>query len=115
MRFRKLRIAWSVVWGVVAVLLIALWVRSYWWLDSISYRTSNFDGTVAARQGEAGFLWIKPDKPMRSDLLGFFARSSRPLPPIEHPYFVWGKKSGLICAPIWLAVLVIAFVSAIPW
>ena len=30
MRFRKLRIAWSVAWGVVAVLLIVLWVRSYW-------------------------------------------------------------------------------------
>jgi hypothetical protein len=29
MRFRKLRIAWSVAWGVVAVLLIVLWVRSY--------------------------------------------------------------------------------------
>ncbi len=29
MRFRKLRIAWSVVWGLAAVLLIALWVRSY--------------------------------------------------------------------------------------
>ena len=30
MRFRKLRIAWSVVCGVACVLLIALWVRSYW-------------------------------------------------------------------------------------
>jgi hypothetical protein len=29
MRFRKLRIAWSVVWGVAAVLSITLWVRSY--------------------------------------------------------------------------------------
>ena len=27
--FRKLRIAWSVAWGIAAVLLIALWVRSY--------------------------------------------------------------------------------------
>jgi hypothetical protein len=33
MRFRKLRIAWSVFWGVACVLLIALWVRSYWWRD----------------------------------------------------------------------------------
>src|SRR5262245_8875502 len=33
MRFRKLRIAWSVVWGVAAVLLLVLWVRSYWRLD----------------------------------------------------------------------------------
>ncbi len=30
MRFRKLRIAWSVFWGVAAVLLIVLWVRSYY-------------------------------------------------------------------------------------
>jgi hypothetical protein len=29
MRFRKLRIAWSVGWGLLAVLLIVLWVRSY--------------------------------------------------------------------------------------
>jgi hypothetical protein len=29
MRFRKLRIAWSVFWGVACVLLIGLWVRSY--------------------------------------------------------------------------------------
>src|SRR6476660_6623621 len=29
MKFRKLRIAWSAVWGIACVLLIALWVRSY--------------------------------------------------------------------------------------
>jgi hypothetical protein len=29
MRFRKLRIAWSVAWGIVAVLLCVLWMRSY--------------------------------------------------------------------------------------
>ena len=29
MRFRKLRIAWSAAWGLVALLLTALWVRSY--------------------------------------------------------------------------------------
>ena len=33
MRFRKLRIAWSVVCGVTCVLLIGLWVRSYWKMD----------------------------------------------------------------------------------
>jgi hypothetical protein len=36
MRFRKLRIAWSVFWGLVAVLLVVLWVRSYWWCDGIT-------------------------------------------------------------------------------
>ena len=30
---RGLRIAWSVWWGILCVLLIVLWVRSYWWVD----------------------------------------------------------------------------------
>ena len=29
MKFRKLRIAWSVVWGLMAVLLAVLWVRDH--------------------------------------------------------------------------------------
>ena len=33
MRFRKLRIAWSVTCGIVAVLLCVLWVRSYTTID----------------------------------------------------------------------------------
>src|SRR3954464_14026389 len=33
MRFRKLRIAWSVFLGLVCVLLVVLWVRSYWFRE----------------------------------------------------------------------------------
>src|SRR6476660_5357855 len=33
LRFRTLRIAWSVFWGLACVLLIVLWVRSYWWTE----------------------------------------------------------------------------------
>jgi hypothetical protein len=40
MRFRKLRIAWSVFWGLAAVLLIVLWVRSFWRWDVV-YRPDN--------------------------------------------------------------------------
>ena len=29
MKYRKLRIAWSVAWGLVAVLLVTSWIRSY--------------------------------------------------------------------------------------
>jgi hypothetical protein len=35
MKYRKLRIAWSVAWCVVAVLLCVLWVRSYSDFDSL--------------------------------------------------------------------------------
>ena len=45
MRVRKLRIAWSVAWGVVAVLLIVLWVRSYWRGDYFEHFDSGGDGT----------------------------------------------------------------------
>jgi hypothetical protein len=33
MRFRKLRVGWSVGCGAICLLLIVLWVRSYWVLD----------------------------------------------------------------------------------
>lgn len=51
MKFHKLRIAWSIFWGVAAVLLVGMWVQSYrlyvdfnragqhwvaWWYGSIS-------------------------------------------------------------------------------
>ena len=39
MRYRKLRIAWSVAWGVVAALLCVLWVRSYGHLDRVDLPT----------------------------------------------------------------------------
>lgn len=29
MKYRKLQIAWSVVWGLLAVLLIVLWIANY--------------------------------------------------------------------------------------
>jgi hypothetical protein len=35
MRFRKLRIAWSVGWGALCLLLIALWVRSQAGMDEL--------------------------------------------------------------------------------
>jgi hypothetical protein len=40
MRFRKLRIAWSVVCGIFWLLLIMLWVRSYWIVDVLEKRTA---------------------------------------------------------------------------
>jgi hypothetical protein len=35
MKFRKFRIAWSVSCGIAFLLLIVLWVRSYWYLESV--------------------------------------------------------------------------------
>src|SRR5262245_33287233 len=36
---RGLRIAWSAWWGILCVLLVVLWVRSYWRLQILEKRS----------------------------------------------------------------------------
>ena len=58
MRFRKLRIAWSVFWGVACVLLIVLWVRSYYYyLDSYRYWVGG-GGRTAAIDSKGGLIYF---------------------------------------------------------
>ena len=55
MRFRKLRIAWSVGCAIACVLLIALWVRSYWCWDACTTRqVAGQNAEVGSRQGWLG-------------------------------------------------------------
>ena len=42
MKYRKLRIAWSVAWGVVTVLLVTIWVQSYWQFNSWQFGFLHF-------------------------------------------------------------------------
>ena len=44
MKYRKLRIAWSVAWGMVAVLLCALWLRSYFVADAAQWSATKWTG-----------------------------------------------------------------------
>jgi hypothetical protein len=57
MTYRKLRIAWSVGWGVATVLLCVLWVLSYWRMDSIdsTSATGQFSG-LASLHGRITFV-----------------------------------------------------------
>src|SRR6476661_7413421 len=61
MKFRKLRIAWSVLCGIACVLLILLWVRSYWWNDSVFKRLGTRELLLQMRLGEVG-IWVTPTK-----------------------------------------------------
>jgi len=56
MRFRKLQIAWSVGWGLLAVLLIALWVRSYWRAELASRLTNDSALTLGSDHGIVYFV-----------------------------------------------------------
>jgi hypothetical protein len=54
MKYRKLRIAWSVAWGVLCVLLIALWASSYWTLLYLDTRYYRLQVIVATFPGVLG-------------------------------------------------------------
>src|ERR1043165_6999457 len=56
MRFRKLRIAWSVFWGIACVLLIVLWVRSYSTSDILSHQKNGMLTTFCSSSGR---LWCQ--------------------------------------------------------
>jgi hypothetical protein len=51
MRYRKLRIASSMFWGLICVLLIVLWVRSYWWSDVVQVITPTCDARTDSANG----------------------------------------------------------------
>ena len=55
MRFRKLRIAWSVGWGLACVLMIALWMQSYW--AGFSMTLPKTDDWLASSKGWIGLLY----------------------------------------------------------
>jgi len=57
MRFRKLRIGWSVGWGVAAMLLCVLWVRSYYVADVYGIDAKS---RIALCKGELAYCAILP-------------------------------------------------------
>jgi hypothetical protein len=67
MKFRKLRIAWSLVSLIACALLIALWVRSYSWDDSLYIPP--FDQASFSLQSSCGHVFLKVDDvPTEADL-----------------------------------------------
>jgi hypothetical protein len=55
-RFRKLRIGWSICCGVAVVLMVVLWLRSYIWNDHLSIRTGAARHSNVVLLSNWGFL-----------------------------------------------------------
>jgi hypothetical protein len=95
MRYRKLRIAWSVFFGVGAVSLIVLWISSNGWNDY-------------------PILWgfsIEQDKPFFVHLIpGGIGASIMQFHRGDEPDF-----SGIAATPYWLLASLSAALSFIPW
>ena len=124
MRFRKLRIAWSVVCGIACVLLIVLCVRSYRWCDILAYRKGQTTVAVGTGRGIAVVHWItfQPSVTLGNklgwDLVGGPAEevfsSVTPLEwrVVKDPSTVFRL---IISVPCWLCVTFIATIAAAPW
>jgi hypothetical protein len=122
---RGLRIAWSVAWGILCVLLIVFWVRSYGWFDSISVsfngRHTYWLGSIAgeirhtkmATSRPHGLQWRTSDDPVSETLrrevlpnwsvLGFRSFNSP------------NGRGTSLTIPHWFPVVILAALAAAPW
>jgi hypothetical protein len=129
MKNRKLRIAWSVAWGIVAVLFVVLWVRSYWRTDIFSFHprmtasvicqsrsgslTAAFLTLNSNSQTTAGTTWYYRSKPLSvesadvtpSNLLAF-GTTRRVLT---------NGIANLFRLPEWFCFVAVASIAAMPW
>jgi len=115
MKYRKLRIAWSVVWGIACVLLIALWVRSYWRFDSLTGAAIYWNDFLI--QSVEGLLFVSVDPSGKYDHLELTSDVlTEPANP-EH-IFQFGSNPNqgrYVGLPHWLAALLVATAATLPW
>jgi|SRR4051794_1936312 hypothetical protein len=115
MRFRKLRIAWSVFWGLACVVLIALWVRSYWRCDVLSRDFKGFDSIeFMSDSGALIVAWLHTD--VASAESGEWEYGDN-APSRQQSLVNWVHEEHTIIASVPLAFLafVSSCVSSMPW
>ena len=118
MKYRKIRIAWSVAWGLLAVLLCVLWVRSYWQEQLIKTSEANLR-VFASRYGGLSMNAISvPIPPSQSGWEPGWVYKSQPLPKNYYSpawQVDFGQVTTIVSFPHWLIVLVFAVTAAVLW
>jgi hypothetical protein len=114
MKYSKLRIAWLVAWGVGAVLLAALWVRSYWWMESVNWSAVGLRTVMnTSEDGGIGVIvtdlriagpsaYARPPAASQLQRRWMFARSL-------------GKIDMVVAFPHWVPTIIFGAVGAAPW
>jgi hypothetical protein len=120
MRFRKLRIAWSVFWGLACALLIGLCVRSYWRMD---VGGSEGGGFVSIRGTAFCCIHSGPQLFQRLPRQFYIDGAPAAYYPDEQPEFSRWQGIGIselrgtvsIEMQYWFLVLASAAIAAAPW
>jgi hypothetical protein len=121
---RNLRIAFSVGCGILCLLLIALWVRSYWWCD-IAYAQVLHTPTLGGISVE-GRILCGLEQPGRSGTaIGIESISLQGQPSVVKEIPLQPTPLGFNAAPYslgwvfevphYFAVLMTAAIAALPW
>ena len=113
---RWLRVTWTVFWGTLAVLLVALWVRSYWWQDTIGYH-----GVFATRSLVSHSGWVYAGELYSPQVRGW-KFGSQPVTDtfdLRRQFAVafFDERPRFVCAacPHWLILLTIGSATVAPW
>jgi hypothetical protein len=127
MKHRNLRIAWSVAWGVVAVLLVVLWVRSRGRLEVIDIPISTrfgigfllHDCSIAVQFGESRKNRLLINELQYVNLAGATSSDYRfpspPLPPPPNQGAGFRLATAYARAPCWFVIVTAIVIAAIPW
>jgi len=113
---RKLRIAVSVFFGLLAVALCVLWVRSYHFADVLCRHL-----LVSSEQGEINVSWnddgTATGQWMYSRIVVPWNPSNKSYLPQPSPPFGWSYNQHHASArfPHWSAMLAAAGFAAVPW
>jgi hypothetical protein len=116
MRFRKLRIAFSAVCGIICLLVVGLWVRSHWRFDGIyrlykngkSLTLASNDGTILIRTGKEAHLFLYAHK-------GWKLWSHGAVPEALNVQWMPAPDKPWVVIPHWFPVLLFSTLAAAPW
>ena len=113
MKYRKLRIAWSVVWGVAAVLLIVLWVRSYRSHENVWFNVTNSRViTFSSEQGELACQWYATRPTFDFTWINDVSMVHRGSSTWK---FIKSRSYWIVFFPYWFPTLLSASLAAVPW
>jgi hypothetical protein len=124
MNYRKRRIAWSVACGILCLLVIALWMRSYRWFDTCSIFFESSRDVISIQSNEVGILslnWSTNGNPnaYKSGIFrSYFRETLR-----THGGPSKANKFDILVAPYywyfampcWFLVVTLGTLASIPW
>jgi hypothetical protein len=125
MKFRKLRITWTVCCGIACMLLVVLWVRSYWRTDVVWKHNGRNTYMISSRS--SGIMLVTlPGKEGTFNWSYETRASNNTRSPVRTPtYSMWGFQykdetdtlAKILFVPSWFTFLLLAALTVVtsPW